>query len=507
MMLPPQQPMAVDPLGYSGRPHDSASPGSSAQGGQTGSISDSRRSSMVQDGSHGPKRKKEQLTDPTGFSKKNKKDKVKDEGSTHYRDGSHSEDLQYASASSTGHPQHGSIVKDAKQFFVKGSGQPYRFFVQLQIISPKRGSIVAAIKVGVRAEWTELSLMRDMQKHGGVIESDIAIADFVILAHPKTTLFAEYFRQSCNMGKTPVKPQWVLKCDEKDRVVELDAYTYDGYKLEKKRGRPGSAGQQYVVKQVQSESEEEVGPEDQGAEEEENEETRPPKRPKKNAKEIKSEKKHSKTDKRASNVEKKGNEKTVRERATTSAVKAKDTVKIKAQRSLSPKGHREPSPLPPTDVVEFKSGKNLYTTAEEDYCDKYIPILLERDPAMTTSLIAEKLHAKMPHHPKGSWMSHLTQPTRRDKLERYRRRAEVQSRKARSASTWDPTKVLAEFFAAGRADSLQDSDVWKSLAEEHPQMRAEAWESLWQTEYENVQQEIARLGGPEASENAQAEPQ
>lgn len=105
----------------------------------------------------------------------------------------------------------------------------------------------------------------------------------------------------------------------------------------------------------------------------------------------------------------------------------------------------------------------------------------------------------MPHHTVGSWSTQLS--NRKDKLAQLRRRAEIQSRKVAAqaseqpstsqtsqpiassstsvasasasarpeASTSvpaDPFQVMVQFFTDGRADTLQDAEVWRLLAQE-----------------------------------------
>lgn len=103
----------------------------------------------------------------------------------------------------------------------------------------------------------------------------------------------------------------------------------------------------------------------------------------------------------------------------------------------------------------------------------------------------------MPHHTLKSWMTHLSQATRRDKLEKWRRRADILNRKIRSersasrdvsqstppqagpskspvsnsagpekSTPIDPLNILASFFADGLADNLSDNEVWNTMAQQ-----------------------------------------
>ena len=105
-----------------------------------------------------------------------------------------------------------------------------------------------------------------------------------------------------------------------------------------------------------------------------------------------------------------------------------------------------------------------------------------------------KLGSQMPHHPVKSWTTRITHAARRDKLEKWRRRAEILNRKIREehssgdvsqptpsqvgppkspitnptaperSTPFDPVNILASFFAEGLADNLTDEQVWNTMA-------------------------------------------
>lgn len=241
------------------------------------------------------------------------------------------------------------------------------------------------------------------QKNGGKIVSDLAKVDFVILAHPSQRNFEEWLRQSNYFGKIPLKPQWVHRSVEQGEILDFDDFIYEGFKVEKKRGRPGASGQRYVLKVVKSPtrggttSQED---ESDGESEDEEMDRPPPSSQKGKEKEKVAVKKPRIVKKEAVKAEKKAAKKTERKaeiekRTEPAKTKAKSKTKSKEPSSTPTQtGHWEPSPPPPTRT-ELHSRGHLYTKEDLDYCDEYIPILLNRDPTMTVMQISEKLNEKV----------------------------------------------------------------------------------------------------------------
>ncbi|TFK94456.1 hypothetical protein K466DRAFT_593630 [Polyporus arcularius HHB13444] len=442
------------------------------------------------------------------------------------------------------------------KLFTKRPGEPYLFFVQVEIRN--RAKIADPIK-----------------KYGGKLVADISQADFVILGHPATRNFEEWLRQSAFYHKLPLKPQWVFDCVEEEEILDVEEYVYEGLGVERKRGRPSKTGQRYILTAVKSGSEDEDESEDDNDDEEQERRVAKKRKivdkPVKQEK-VKAEKQKTKTEKKEK-IEKKEKkerkrrqeevqeEKGPKKKANSKAVHDEDTTKTngKGKQPAKNKGKapamdtgetqqsvsRGPqSPPPPTIVVEHSRNKNYYTKEDLDYLDEYIPILLARDHTMSNTTISEKLHAKMPHHSVGSWSNQLT--SRREKLAQLRRRAEIQSRKVAaqaaeqpstsqaaepgapsspsvaSASTSarpvavdsvpaDPFKIMTEFFANGRADSLEDAAVWRVLAQEHPELDAQQWAEYWSTNGNRIAEEVARLTGLQSPDvnggGPKAEPQ
>lgn len=233
---------------------------------------------------------------------------------------------------------------------------------------------------------------------------DISEADFVVLGHPSLRNFEEWLRQSNFYGKVPLKPQWVFDCVEQEELLDVEDYAYEGLgRVEKKRGRPSSTGQRYILTAVKSGSESESEEsEDDDDEEQERRKKRKVEKPVKKEK-VKAEKQKVKPEKKEKKERKEEvkEEKGAKKKANSNG-KAKTPAKDKGKGAAKVTGKIQqpvwrgpPSPPPPTIVVEHTRNKNLYTKEDLDYFDEYIPILLARDHTMSNTTIAERLHAKV----------------------------------------------------------------------------------------------------------------
>ncbi|KAI0825043.1 hypothetical protein BC628DRAFT_1321028 [Trametes gibbosa] len=408
------------------------------------------------------------------------------------------------------------------KLFADEDGQPYKFYVQVDI--RPRTKIAAAIK-----------------KNGGKLVPDISDADYVILGSPSTRTFEERLQQTKNYNKLAVRPQWVFQCVEQGAIVEFDDFLFEGFTIEKKRGRPNAMGKRFVVTGpgIPPPSKGKEPPllpdEDHDMAEEEDEvEGALVKRKGKLVSKASTLKETAKKENSKETVKK---EKTVKKPAktkpTTSAASqgaSKGPPKGKAaqakskERSASPKRFWRPSPPPPTRVVEHMPGKNMYTKDDLDYVDEYLPILFFRDPDMTLSTVTEKLHEKMPHHTQKSWQTHITHYSRRDKLEKIRRQAHIARRKAESedqrqldtvsgstpqavqtplpsasapssSAPVDKFTILMKFFAGGGADNLDDEDVWKAVNQQHPEVPPDEWEAYWAEHGDAIAVAVHQLNG------------
>ncbi|KAJ8495603.1 hypothetical protein ONZ51_g1599 [Trametes cubensis] len=406
------------------------------------------------------------------------------------------------------------------KLFGKDNGEPYTFFVQIDL--RPRTKIADAIK-----------------KHGGRLIPEIDDADFVILGSPASKTFEERLRQTQNCGKVAVRPQWVFECIEQNAIVDPDEFVFEGFHVEKKRGRPFATGKRWVVtgpnitskppkKEASFLPNEEVQMDDDDDDDEDTE-TRGKGKGKGKAKAKSSAKETiKKTEKKAAKAQGGSTSAAV----SKGAAKSKDTTAQSTERTQSPKAFWQPSPTPPTRVVEHMPGKNMYTKEDMDYVDKYLQILFLRDPEMTLSAVSERMYAKMPHHTQKSWATYISHPTRREKVDKLRRQAAIARRKASAngqrlsepapqtqadaqgveqtsspspATQFDPFLVLAKFFASGGADNLADADVWKVLNEKHPEMSAQEWEAFWLENNKDISVAVEQLSGVRADGDAEME--
>ncbi|OSD03156.1 hypothetical protein PYCCODRAFT_1451721 [Trametes coccinea BRFM310] len=418
--------------------------------------------------------------------------------------------------------RHDSSSAHEKKLFAKEDGEPCKFFVQVDI--RPRTKIADAIK-----------------RNGGKLVPDIADADYVILGSPSTRTFEERLKQACSYEKQAVRPQWVFECVQQNAIVDLEPFSFEGMTVEKKRGRPNAMGKRLIVTGPNApkpragksdgfflHEKDELLDDDEDDEDEEDEEA-----VEEEVRRVKTKGKAKATPKAKESSKKKKTEKKAektktRTSQTETGVKADANPAQASERSASPQAFWRPSPPPPTRVVEHMPGRYLYTKEDHDYVDEYLPILFLRDPDMTQTAVAEKLHAKMPHHTQGSWSTFLSQAARREKIEKMKRQAQIARRKAstsgqsvsqagnarttpqanpphaatttqtpsmQTAETVDPFAILVKFFAGGGADNLADADVWRVLNQQHPEMSAAGWEAYWIEHNEAIATAVGELSG------------
>ncbi|PIL31877.1 hypothetical protein GSI_06581 [Ganoderma sinense ZZ0214-1] len=519
MGIPMSQPMQDIQPPSGELAHASASPDVHSR---NDSVAESHRGSpMDQDDPSPSLKRKTRPSDASGSGSKKKKGKAR-EGDRPLKHARLSESCDEAPLPFSDSPppatQHRRQTSDhIGSLFVKHNGHPYTFFVQIEIRN--RSKLADAIK-----------------KNGGKIAPDIAKVDFVILAHPSQRNFEEWLRQSNYFGKLPIKPQWIYRSVERGKILDFMEFLYEGFEVEKKRGRPGASGQRYVLKVVKSPTEEGTASEEDQLEDEheEDEEVDEP-APKSKGKEKVAVKKPTIVKKETVKAEKKAKErkaaKKTEQRAEPAKIKAKSKTKSKEPSSTpTQSGRWEPSPPPPTRTEPHSRG-HLYTKEDRDYCDEYIPILLSRDYTMTTMQIAEKLNEKMPHHSTKSWATHMSTSPLREKMLNWKKRAGIRHRKdagQRSASKEDrqstppgggpskslaapqmidPFQIIASFFAQGNADALTDEEVWRMMEGQYPQLTARQWEDFWVKNNDEITDEVNRLTSIEDSQIPKTEPE
>ncbi|KAI0778276.1 hypothetical protein BD413DRAFT_508065 [Trametes elegans] len=519
---------------------------SASQVRRQSTASDTFRSSPMEDvrGSSLKRRSPAGDGEPSGSSRKHGKRRADGERAAKQRRVSYPSDepaLPYPDLSPSDFHDRDPIGLQG-MLFVQDDGEPYKFFVQIDI--RPRTKIADAIK-----------------KNGGKLVPDIADADFVILGQPTTRTFEERLNQCINCQKVAIRSQWVFACVEQNAIVDLDDYVFEGYKIQKKRGRPTATGKRFIVTGPngkplsQADGPSLLQDEDADMAEDGVEEERFLRKSKGKAKSKTNEKPMSKEPaKLSAKKEQPKKEKPVKPgRAEKKASKSKaagpsgdrtskgvdkgkagSTPAKSSNEPPSAQAFWPPSPPPPTRVVKHSTGKNLYTQDDLDYVDAYLPILFLRDPDMTYSAISEKMHDKMPHHSLKSWQTHIFNANRRDKFERMRRQAQIARRKGHPGGTKvsqepdvgalppqpqateatppvsaaettselpDPVMVLADFFANGGADNLADSEVWNTIHQKHPEKSAQAWEDYWIDHNEQISGIVAQLSGVPAQES------
>ncbi|KAI0669806.1 hypothetical protein C8Q78DRAFT_146298 [Trametes maxima] len=539
IIVPPLSQMQTTDTGTQGlyQPSTPASPDgrtSSFHARRQSSISDTARGSPMEDVRPSLKRRSPSIDRPSpSASRKKGKGRADGERSNKHRRISYSADnpvLPYQNASPPSTQPSRVISESRRQLFAKDDGTPYFFFVQIDI--RPRTRIADAIK-----------------KNGGKLVPDISNADFIILGSPSTRTFEERLRQASNYGKLAVRPQWVFECVERNEIVQLDDFVFEGMTVEKKRGRPSATGKRFIVTGPGAPSpskgpklellqdhdvEMDDGDDDEGegdggvgAAIDEKGKGKAKPNTKATSKEVvqkeTARKEPAKKKKKIGKVDANSGAGTSR----TTVTERKGNLAKSSERSMSPDVLWRPSPPPPTRAVLHMAGKYQYTKEDLDYVDEYLPILLLRDPDMTQTAICSKLNEKMPHHSLLSWMSHIGRTTRRDELEKLRRQAHIARRKATAGGrphteserrdtqpqptaaasaervqepnvelapeSFDAFTVLTTFFVSGGADNLDDADVWQALSGRHPEMSPAEWEHFWAGNSVEITAEVERL--------------
>ena len=93
-------------------------------------------------------------------------------------------------------------------------------------------------------------------------------ADYAILGHPSTKTFVEMFRQAKHYRIPTVKVQWVFECEKENDIIDPAEYMHDDARVVRKRGRPSSTGQRYVLENAPADSATNSSSEDKDEDEE-----------------------------------------------------------------------------------------------------------------------------------------------------------------------------------------------------------------------------------------------
>jgi len=305
-------------------------------------------------------------------------------------------------------------------------------------------------------------IVHAIRKNGGKIVSDIPQADVVILA-PHSKPFPDWLKRADQVDKPAVQASYVNACIEKGVVLDVDAYLFPEMADKPKRGRPPKSSQ-----------------------------------------------KVANPDKKKSNG-----------KPASKAETSKGQVQAKpqsAENALHDLEFEERTPSPPRNIAAWRGNKNLYTTEDRDYFDRYVQILVLRDPEISVNAIGNRLHAKLPHHTLKSWRSFAGKRT--SDIDKWRRKAYISRRKAPSRKTpqrgspqsspipdeantssdaaWTTVdrkdfQIITEFLSKGGADDRTDEEVWQVLAQNHPSRTPSEWKEFWDIHGEEINTEVSRL--------------
>ncbi|KAL0951270.1 hypothetical protein HGRIS_007984 [Hohenbuehelia grisea] len=198
----------------------------------------------------------------------------------------------------------------------------------------------------------------------------------------------------------------------------------------------------------------------------------------------------------------------------TKAAKLKETTQSPAplgEASSSTSKTPSPSPPPASDREKWNSNHYKYTDAEQAYALRYAQFRLEKDYTTSNTIIAKKLHEKMPHHTQTSWSNRLT--GMRDEIDKIRKRIGIARRKResqnearRSASVLQPRNEppsetssdtrrspleedferICVFFYQGKAENLSDDESWQLLASQHQCQTETSWPEFYNRHHEKI---------------------
>ncbi|KAG1899288.1 uncharacterized protein F5891DRAFT_954301, partial [Suillus fuscotomentosus] len=181
---------------------------------------------------------------------------------------------------------------------------------------------------------------------------------------------------------------------------------------------------------------------------------------------------------------------------------------------------RSPTPPPPETRKSMRDGKFHFTQPEIEYFCQYAQFLLNEDPTMSTTVLLQAIHKKMPHHSVGSWQMQVSSKLK-TQLTEIRKRANIAFRKSLNGNTEKsigeerpgPSKkprlasppvsqetleredfeVICEFFASGGGDDDNDERVWEKLSQHRPCKSAESWPEYYTTHQNEVYAHIEEL--------------
>ncbi|KAF9535411.1 hypothetical protein CPB83DRAFT_901138 [Crepidotus variabilis] len=279
-------------------------------------------------------------------------------------------------------------------------GQPLSFYVQVEC-------------------HNRMALVNEIKKNGGRIETEVAIADFVVLtqgAAKAQKVFKDLLAASIAAGRPAVQTKFIHESVEKGRLLDPVAYMFEPG-LHKKRKRSMSTAS--------------VESEDPMEDEQERQ------RLAKMAERRKQKLLAKEEEKRRERMAVKAKE----VKLVTKAKPGRQKVSKQVIPGARPGGERTPSPPPESDKQLTGMGFK-FTDAEDQFARKYAKILIDRDHTITRTAVAAAICDKLPHHPKLSWMSHLTPLL--TEYDEWRKRSGIAYRKAEAQAKAKAAAKAAE---------------------------------------------------------------
>lgn len=325
------------------------------------------------------------------------------------------------SAESSSAPRRTSASRQSsshrRTLFTSSTGKELSFFVQVDL--KDRQLTINAVKVCVLSMFIRI-YPDGLQKNGGILSSDHAVADYCVL-YSRSTTFKDLRRSTHAAGRPPVNASFVHDCVAQNMLLDPAPYLFPlPSSPSKKRKREVLAGQQ-----------------------------------------SKDTSQAKKSRGMASQVEPKQLKK--EENSPVSKIKPKKEDRSPMLKMITLDngriGARSPTPPPEESHVQLTRRGVKYSEHERDYALRYVEVLLERDHQMSANAIAANLFRKVstlesfscihtkapqvPSHSLASWRSFLVR-TVRDDVELIRKRKSIAYRKARRTDQGDREQIKVE---------------------------------------------------------------
>lgn len=365
--------------------------------------------------------------------------------------------------------------KNSGEVFLDDQGQPLTFFVQVDLQG--RSGVVSNIK-----------------KNKGKVIGSIADANYVIL-FTRSQTFQGLLSEAHACDKVPIQSAFVADCIAENTLLDESEYTLDtGVSVQHaKRGKPSSAFFEFVQAEIPSIKKE--SPKSASKPKPKAKKTTPAEMPTKKVKK--------------------------RSAPTSPQISAPPPPSSKEAKS---RVRRSPTPPPPETRKSMRDGKFHFTQPEIEYFCQYAQFLLHDDPTMSTTVLLQAIHKKMPHHSLGSWQMQVSSKLKTQLID-IRKRANIAFRKSLNGNSEKSTgeerpgpskkprlaalpatptvsqatleredfEVICEFFANGGGDDDDDERVWERLSQHRPCKSAESWPEYYTTHQSEVYARIEEL--------------